>query len=142
MAHTIQQLSIFLENKLGSLNETMAILSKADIKIVAATVADTTEYGILRLITTDNEKAYQELKAANKHCNKTEVFALSCQGTTSSFYDNIKNFAADGVIIEYMYCFSANDKSFLIMRANDNEKAQEVIEKHNIKIFDNETLIK
>ena len=58
---TIKQLSVFLENKSGRLNEVLDILGKADIRIIAATVADTSEYGILRLISSDTARAFQVL---------------------------------------------------------------------------------
>ncbi len=128
MSQTIKQLSIFLENKIGSLYETMDILSQANIRIIAATVADTTEFGILRIITDSPERAEEVLKASTKNTSTTDVIVISCGSTAGSFYDKLKILSASGVIIEYIYCFSIKEKAFLIMRVNDNTKAMEVID--------------
>lgn len=141
MTHTVEQLSIFLENKIGSLNEIMEILSKADIRIIAATIADTTEYGILRLITTDTTKAFDVLREAQKNCNRTEVIALSCDSTAGGFYEQLKSLSQEGVVIEYMYCFSIRENAFLILRVNDNAKAISAIEQHGLKVLTNDELV-
>ncbi len=141
MKTTLQQLSIFLENKIGSLYETMDVLSNADIRIIAATVADTTEFGILRLITSDNDRAHDLLRAAQKNTNKSEVIALSCNSLAGSFYEELQKFSAAGVVIEYMYCFSIGEKAVMIMRVSDTEKALEIAEKQNITTLSNEDII-
>ncbi|MFI3264790.1 MAG: acetolactate synthase [Rikenellaceae bacterium] len=141
MKTTLQQLSIFLENKIGSLYETMDILSNADIRIIAATVADTTEFGILRLITSDNNRAYTLLREAHKNVNKSEVIALSCDSLAGSFHTELKKFYTEGVVIEYMYCFSINQKAVMIMRVNDTTKALEVADTKGIVTISNEDLI-
>ncbi|MFI3282707.1 MAG: acetolactate synthase [Rikenellaceae bacterium] len=141
MKTTLQQLSIFLENKIGSLYETMDILSKADIRIIAATVADTTEFGILRLITSDNDRAYDLLRQAQKNTNRSEVMALSCDSLAGSFYDELKKFYAEGVVIEYMYCFSIGQKAVMIMRVSDTQKALEIAENQGIVTLSNEDIV-
>ncbi len=140
MKTTLQQLSIFLENKIGSLYETMDILSKADIRIIAATVADTTEFGILRLITSDNERAYDLLRAAHKNTNNSEVIALACGSLAGSFYEELQKFYAEGVVIEYMYCFSIGEKAVMIMRVNDTAKALEIAQNKGIETLSNEDI--
>ncbi len=141
MKTTLQQLSIFLENKIGSLYETMDVLSKADIRIIAATVADTTEFGILRLITTDNDRAHELLRAAQKNTNKSEVIALACDSLAGSFYEELKKFYAEGVVIEYMYCFSIGEKAVMIMRVSDTQKALEVAEAQGIETLSNSDIV-
>ena len=81
----IQQLSVFLENKSGRLNEILDILGKANIRIIAATVADTSEYGILRLITSDTAHAIKLLKEANVSANTSDVIALTCDSMAGTF---------------------------------------------------------
>lgn len=141
MTQTIKQLSIFLENKIGSLYEIMDILSRANIRIIAATVADTSDYGILRIITDDTERAYSILKEAGKNTNTNDVIALSCEPTAGSFYDKLKNLSANGVVIEYLYCFSVKEKAFLIMRVNDNENALKAIEKEGVQTISTTDLL-
>ncbi|MFI3318854.1 MAG: acetolactate synthase [Rikenellaceae bacterium] len=133
MATTITQISIFLENKIGSLNETMELISRAEIRIIAATVSDTSEYGILRLITTDNARAMELLRSERKNCAQSEVIALSCEATAASFYDRLKVLSADGVVIDYMYCFSIKERSFIILRVSDNDKAMVSIMRNGLK---------
>ncbi|MFI3315035.1 MAG: acetolactate synthase [Rikenellaceae bacterium] len=137
---TIKQLSIFLENKQGSLYEVMETLSKAKINIIAATVADTSEYGILRIITSNTSKALEVLSGANKNANISEVVAISCHTEAGAFYENLKKFSEEGVAIEYMYCFTAKEKAILVMRVDDNDKALSVVEKHNLDIIQNSDL--
>ncbi len=130
-----------MENKIGSLHETMEILSNADIRIVAATVADTTEFGILRLVTSDNTRAYELLRQAHKNVNRSEVIAISCDSMAGSFHTELQKFYAQGVVIEYMYCFSIKDKGVMIMRVNDTAKALAVAAQSGIVTLSNEELI-
>ncbi|MFI3259216.1 MAG: acetolactate synthase [Rikenellaceae bacterium] len=141
MKTTLQQLSIFLENKIGSLYEIMDILSKAEIKIIAATVADTTEFGILRVITSDNERAYALLREAQKNTNKSEVIALLCDSYAASFNEQLHKFCAEGVVIEYMYCFSNNQKTVMIMRVSDTQKALQIAESKGITTLNNDDIL-
>ncbi len=73
---TVNQISIFLENKYGKLSEILALLAEERIRIIAATVADTSEYGILRIIVSDPQKAYKILKENNVSANLTDVLAI------------------------------------------------------------------
>ena len=98
----IQQLSVFLENKSARLNEILDILGHADIRIIAATVADTSEYGILRLITSDTQTAYKLLKENKVSANLSEVIAISCDSLAGDFATKLKCFSEHGINIEYL----------------------------------------
>ena len=111
---TVNQISIFLENKYGKLSEILALLAEERIRIIAATVADTSEYGILRIIVSDPQKAYKILKENNVSANLTE----------------------------YMYCFSIREKAILILRTNNRESAREVIRRQNLEYICESDLIK
>ena len=124
---TINQISIFLENKYGTLNEVFALIGREHIRIIAATVADTSEFGILRMIVSDAKKAHQVLKSNHVSAHLSEVLALTTQSSAGSVADTLAHFTKAGLSIEYMYCFSVQNKSFLILRVNDREKALEVI---------------
>ncbi len=141
MKTTLQQLSIFLENKIGSLNETMDILSKADVRIITATVADTTEFGILRLITSDNERAYELLCKAGKNTNKSEVIAIALNSGASSFHNELQKLYTGGITVEYMYSFSVKDRAVMIMRVNDTAKAMGIAESNGIVTLSNEDIV-
>lgn len=139
---TIKQLSIFLENKSGRLTEILDVLGSADIRIIAATVADTSEYGILRLITTNTTKALELLKAENIGANLSDVIALSCDSKANEFSKQLKYFKNAGISIEYMYCFSVRSKAFLILRTDNCTAAQKVMEDNRQNYISEEELIK
>lgn len=137
---TVEQLSIFLENKVGKLQHIMEVLGRIDIKIVAAMVSDTSEYGILRLITTDTRQVYDILKQNHITANISDVIALANNSSANSFFDQLKYFAQEGIGVEYMYACSNGDKSFVIVRVHDIEGAMNVIEKYQIRVFTNDEI--
>lgn len=128
----VHQLSIFLENKFGKLSELLSLLGSENIRIIAATVADTSEFGILRLIVTDPEKAYAIFQERGVGANMTEVLAIKADAEAGRFAQIISLFTQAGVSIEYMYCFSLDKQSIMIIRTNNKEAAFEVIRKHQI----------
>jgi hypothetical protein len=139
---TIQQISIFLVNKYGKLSEILSLLGRENIRIIAATVADTSEFGILRMIVSDAKKTYKILKENNVSASISEVLAISVASTAETFASTLNLFTKAGLSIEYMYCFSVNDRSFLILRVNDREAALEVIRRNNIEYITENELIK
>ncbi|MDR3062071.1 MAG: acetolactate synthase [Dysgonamonadaceae bacterium] len=133
---TIQQISIFLENKFGKLNEILSLISKEQIRIIAATVADTSEFGILRILTSDPQKAFKVLKNNNISANISEVFAIVTESVPGQFARTIEYFTRAGISIEYMYCFSTKVTGILVIRVNDTETAREVIRRKNLQTID------
>lgn len=129
---TVHQISIFLENKYGKLNEVLSLLADANIRIIAATVADTTEFGIMRMIVSDPQRAYTILKENKVSTNLTDVLAIVTDSCAGSFANALNQFTKAGLSIEYMYCFSIQEKSILILRTNNRESAREVIRRQNI----------
>ena len=129
---TINQISIFLENKFGRLNEILSFLSKENIRVIAATVADTSDYGILRLITSNQIKALQLLKANGVSANLNTVLAISVDSSIDKFAETIQCFTKAGISIEYMYCFSINQKAILVLRTNNIDAAHEVIRRYGM----------
>ena len=138
---TIQQISIFLENKYGKLNEILSLLGKENIRIIAATVADTSEFGILRMIVSDAKKAHNLLKNNNVSATLSEVLAIVTASTAESFASTLNSFTKAGLSIEYMYCFSVKEKSFLILRVSNREVALEVIIHNNLEYVTENQLI-
>ena len=139
---TVNQISIFLENKYGKLSEIMALLTEANIRIIAATIADTTDYGILRIIASEPQKAYKLLKESNVSANLTEVFALTIDSKTDSIPRAIDSFTTEGLSVEYMYCFSIKDESIIILRTNNQELTREVIQQKGLQHINEKELIK
>lgn len=139
---TVNQISIFLENKYGKLSQILALLGQADIRILAATVADTSEYGILRLIVSDPQRAYQLLKESNVSANLTDVLAIVTPSKAGSFAETLGHFTQAGISIEYMYCFSIRETAILILRTNNRDSAREVIRRQNLGYITENDLIK
>jgi hypothetical protein len=138
---TVHQISVFLENKYGKLCEILTLLGNANIKIIAATVADTSEYGILRLIVTEPEKAYSILKHNRVGANLTDVLAIAADSAAGSFAKVFTCFMQAGLSVEYMYCFSLNGRSILILRTNNREMAREVIRRHELDYISENDLV-
>lgn len=139
---TINQISIFLENKCGKLSKILGILTEAHIGIIAAMVADTSEYGILRLIVTDPEKAYGLFKESNVTVSKTEVLAIVTDSCAGSFANVLGYFTEAGISVEYMYCFSLDGKSILILRTNNPSESYDVVKKHDLEYISSADLNK
>lgn len=138
---TINQISIFLENKFGRLSEILSILRHENIRVIAATVADTSDYGILRIITTDQQKAFQKLIEYKVSANMNEVVAISVDSCIGQLSETIDKFTQSGITIEYMYCFSFNQKSILVLRSSNMAQANEVAQKNNLNTLSEAELI-
>lgn len=124
---TIKQLSIFIENKGGTLIKVLDLLSKGGIQIIASTVADTQDYGIYRVICDKPTQAFLLLKEAGINIQLTDVIALSIDDTPGQAADAIRVLSEAGVSILYMYSFLLKGKGVLILRANPADKTQETI---------------
>lgn len=124
---TIKQLSIFIENKGGTLIKVLDLLSKGGIQIIASTVADTQDYGIYRVICDKPTQAFLLLKEAGINVQLTDVIALSIDDTPGQAADAIRVLSEAGVSILYMYSFLLKGKGVLILRANPEDKTQETI---------------
>ena len=132
---TIKQLSIFLENKSGRLTDLLDSLGKEKINITAVTIADTSEYGIARLIVSDPEKAYKLLKDQGFSVHLTDVLSIATPIEAGSFARAFRIFSGEGISIEYMYGFSLGNRAMIVFRAEDNQKALEAIQKHKLELI-------
>lgn len=124
---TIKQLSIFIENKGGTLIKVLDLLSKANIQIIASTVADTQDYGIYRVLCNAPAKAYLLLKEEGINVQLADVIALSIDDEPGRAAQAVKTISDAGVSISYMYSFLWKGKGVLVFRANPSEKATEII---------------
>lgn len=130
---TIRQLSVFLENKTGHLNEILRVLSKNNINIVALTVADSSDYGILRAIVSNPEKAMEVLRAEHFTVRVHEIFSLEMAAEPGSMSHILDLFTAADICVEYVYAFSFGSKSILMIRTDNSEKATEIIRANELK---------
>jgi len=130
---TISQLSVFLENKTGYLNQVLAVLAKHNINIVALTVADTSDYGILRAIVSDPEKALEVLRAEQFSVRIHDVLSLEMSAVPGTMSRILDLFTAADICIEYVYAFSFGSKSILILRTDNLEKSKQIITDNKLK---------
>ena len=137
---TIRQLSVFLENKTGHLNEILAVLAKNSINIVALTVADSSDYGILRAIVSDPEKAMEVLRAEHYTVRVHDILSLEMAAAPGSMSHILDLFTAADICIEYVYAFSFGSKSILMIRTDNLEKSIEVIKANELKSISEEVL--
>lgn len=126
---TVKQLSIFLENKYGSLVKVLQILKNENIQIIASTIADTDEYGIFRIICNDPVKANEKLKENSISVSLCDVFAISLIDKPGMAANVIESLAAEGVSISYLYSFLYEGKGVLIFKTDNLDKAKEIIQK-------------
>lgn len=133
---TIKQISIFIENKSGTLLKVLNVLKEANIQIIASTISDTVEYGIYRIICDNPTKAISLLKERGISAISNDVFAIELDDTPGQAAAAIQYFASAGINISYMYSFLVAGKGILILRTSDTEKTQEIIALKKLKTYD------
>lgn len=139
---TIHQLSIFIENRSGTLITVLNVLKQAQIQIVASTIADTAEYGIYRLICSEPLRAYDELKKAGVAVALNDVLALELDDEPGRAADAVKAFSDANISIIYMYTFLLKGKGIMVFRTDNRPRALEVILSNNLKYIAEEDLSK
>jgi len=134
----IQQLSLFLENRPGQILEPCRLLAASGIDIRTLCVADTQQFGILRMIVSDWKKAEQLLKEAGWVVNVTEVVAIEVPDRPGGLADLVELFEGSGVNIEYMYAFTFGraDTAVLIFRFDKPDAAIEKLQAAGINVVD------
>ena len=124
----IDQLSIFLNNAVGRITEVTSTLSEAGVNLKAFTLSESSDFGILRIITDNNEKAVEVLKAHFFAVNVTKVVFVELGDTPGALYNSIQKVSDAGVSIEYMYAFSTGDAASVVIRTEDIERCNALIE--------------
>lgn len=137
---TVHQLSVFVENKSGTLLKVLELLKEANIQLIASTISDTIEYGIYRIICSEPERAYQTLKDAGISANVSEVFAVTLDNYPGRAADAIKSFTDSGIGISYLYSFLLGGKGILVFKTDNNDKTREVILENNLSYLEDSKL--
>ena len=139
----VRQLSIFLENRSGRLAEVTEILGEAAINIRALSLADTSDFGILRVIVDDTDKALRILEENGFTVNGTDVLAVEVEDKPGGLARVLKFLDAQEINVEYMYAFmeKLTDHALLIFRIEDIEGAIEICRKHGIKILSEKEVV-
>ena len=132
----VEQISIFLENKAGRTAEVTGVLAAANVNILALSLADTSDFGILRLIVDDLEKAKTVLKDADFTVGITSVVAVEVPHAPGGLNSILQLLGKQGINVEYMYAFlQKGDNAVLIFRFNRLDAALEVLKEANIPVL-------
>ena len=124
---TIKQLSVFLENREGRLDEVLKSLGTNGVNIVALSLADTADYGMLRMIVSDPEKGKAVLKEAGITSMLTDVVALRVPHATGSLSKAMHEIVQAGINVEYMYAFANGADASAVLKSDDPKKVVEVL---------------
>lgn len=138
----VEQIAVFLENKSGRLAEITSILADNGINIRALSVADTADFGILRLIVDQVEKAKTVLKQSGFTVGKTNVIAVEVPDRTGGLFSVLKVVEKAGLNVEYMYAFvnKSGENAVLIFRFDEMDKAIETLQESGFKILTGEQI--
>ncbi|MCI6993537.1 amino acid-binding protein [uncultured Methanobrevibacter sp.] len=138
----VKQISIFIENKEGRIKKAINTLAEENINIRALSIADTTKYGILRLIVSDNEKAIDALEKDGFIVKENEVIILAVPDKPNGLNSTLAVFDENGINLEYLYAFvsTKSDEAIVVMRLENMEKAFEALENSDVKILDAEDI--
>ena len=138
----VEQISIFIENKSGRLAEITRILGEGGINIRALSLADTSDFGILRLIVNDVESANKVLKEKGFTVNKTEVVAVEVPDRPGGLGAILRTLDAEQINVEYMYAFveRCGGNAVIIFRFDEADKAINALKANNFSVLAGERL--
>ncbi len=137
-----EQISVFLENKAGRLAEVTRILSDAGVNIRALALADTSDFGILRLIVNDNETAEKALKEFGFTVRKTRVVAVEVADRSGGLHEILAFLNGRGINVEYMYAFvrQSKENAVMIFRFDDTDGAVAALSEKGLPVIPGEVL--
>lgn len=138
----VEQISVFLENKAGRLAEVTRILSEAAVNIRALSLADTSDFGILRLIVNDNNKAKEALKQHGFTVGKTDVVAVEVEDRPGGLHKILDSLFHANVNVEYMYAFvqQSGSNAVIIFRFDNLDEAVRVLQANGVTVIEAEKL--
>ena len=135
-----KQLSIFLENKSGSLSDVTDVLAQAGINRVAMCVADSSDYGILRCVVSDPQRAGKVLREHGYAVKTTDVVGFAMTNESGSMAKILKHLSDSGAAIEYLYSFNNGQQANVIIRTIDMEACIGVLKQNRVRILTEEEL--
>ena len=133
---TIKQLSVFLENKEGRLDEVLNTLGTNGVNIVALSLADTADYGMLRMIVSDPAKGKAVLKEVGVMAMLTDVVCLRVPHATGSLSKAMHAIMDAGVNVEYMYAFANGSDASAVLKSDDSAKVVTVLKENGFDVWE------
>ncbi len=133
----VKQISLFLENKKGRLSEAMDVLAKADINIRALSIADTSDFGILRLIVADPDKAKKVLAKSNFTVRESDVIAVGVSDKPGGLAGVLKFLTDADINVEYMYAFveKSGEKAVVVLRTDSISNGKKALKKAGVTVL-------
>ena len=135
VSNTVQQLSVFLENREGRLEEVLDVLAKSNVNIVALSLADTSDYGMLRMIVSDPHKGRMALKEVGITSMLTDVVALRVPHATGSLSKAMHQIVDGEVNIEYMYAFANGDDAAAVLKSDDPGRVIDILKGSGFDVY-------
>lgn len=138
-----KQLTVFIENRAGRLSEVLSVLKENDVNILSLSLADTTEFGLLRLIVDNAAKGKEKLTENGYSSLLSNVSIIEIPHKVGSLQSLLKAIDENGVNIEYMYGLSIeSDTAYVVLKASDVNGLMEVLNAHNIRVLSSEDIAK
>lgn len=137
---TVKQLSVFIENKTGRINDVTRILGENGINMTAFSLAETAEFGIMRIIASDVELAAKVLKEARFGVSVNNVICLSLPDKPGALSKVLELLARENIFIEYMYAFSQDGHANVVIRPTDVARGVEILSAHNFELVNSDAL--
>ena len=135
ISNTIQQLSVFLENREGRLDTVLKILAENDVNIVALSLADTSDYGMLRMIVSDPHKGKAALKDAGITAMLTDVVALRVPHATGSLGKARQQIVEGEINVEYMYAFANGADAAAVLKSDDPARVIDILKGSGFDVY-------
>ena len=135
ISNTIQQLSVFLENREGRLDTVLKILAENDVNIVALSLADTSDYGMLRMIVSDPHKGKAALKDAGITAMLTDVVALRVPHATGSLNKAMHQIVEGEINVEYMYAFANGADAAAVLKSDDPARVIDILKGSGFDVY-------
>ncbi len=135
MSNTIKQLSVFMENREGRLDDVLQILANGQVNIVALSLAENSDYGIMRMIVSDPEQGKTVLKDNGITAMLTDVVAIRVPHAAGSLSKAIHALVGSGANIEYMYAFANGNDASAVLKTEDADQVTEILKKNGYDVY-------
>lgn len=132
----IKQLNVFIENRHGKLEEVYSILAKNDINVISTTIADVSEYGLIRMVVSDPYAAKEVLSDEDYSASLTDVLAVKLPNKVGSLQTLIQVLTFGGVTISYLYTMATGESSAsMVVKVSESDRALEALEENGFEVF-------
>lgn len=131
---TAKQISVFIENRKGRIGEVLQVLKSNGVNILSLSIADTSEYGLFRIIVDKPETGKKALSEAGFSAMLSDIFIISVPHEPGSLHEILQVISDEEISVEYMYGLSvAGEEASIVLKTSDTDKAMQVFEKHGVK---------